>query len=183
MGFFSWLTADTKQSISNNASIRGARPVYLIQPYNRVPICEPSYEGYGIFGGIDAYEWLAKENLSANMLAGLSDDSIRTIGLNLDMGAYYKHDQSGKLYTIFHEIHPVVQAFHGLEIQQLGLTYDAPIRIFDNRSANDMICDRSLVKLNIRKPKIGLKFSFNPKADYKRLRLSKNCPDQGFFYD
>ncbi|WP_413694427.1 hypothetical protein [Psychromonas sp. KJ10-2] len=37
--------------------------VYLIQPKNKKPVIEYAYCGYGIFGSVDAFEWLAKKNL------------------------------------------------------------------------------------------------------------------------
>nr|DAQ13876.1 MAG TPA: hypothetical protein [Caudoviricetes sp.] len=61
MGFFSWKTSDTKKSISNEYSDCGALPVYLITPDNE-KIYEPNYDGYGHFGGFDAYALLAKWN-------------------------------------------------------------------------------------------------------------------------
>lgn len=61
MGFFSWKTSDTKRSISNRYSDCGALPVYLITPNNE-KIFEPNYEGYGVFGGLNAYALLARWN-------------------------------------------------------------------------------------------------------------------------
>lgn len=58
MGLFSWLTSDTNESIR----VFGPRPVYLLQPNGEPPLEQPVYEGYGVFGGVDAYEWLADMN-------------------------------------------------------------------------------------------------------------------------
>ena len=58
MGFFSWITSDTHESISNAYSDRGALPVYLYCP-DGTKIYEPDYQGYGDFGGHDAYALLA----------------------------------------------------------------------------------------------------------------------------
>jgi hypothetical protein len=58
--FYSWLTADTKESIGN---IHSKNPhtkqgaIYLLQPEG-VPIKEESYEGLGQFGHIHAATWL-----------------------------------------------------------------------------------------------------------------------------
>lgn len=62
MGFFSWKTADTKESIANVHAQPNQRPVYLLQPKGCEPIKCSVYDGYGVFGGIDAYEWLATMN-------------------------------------------------------------------------------------------------------------------------
>ena len=78
MGFFSWKTSDTKKSISNRFSDCGALPVYLITPDNQ-KIYEPNYEGYGIFGGFDAYALLARWNYPE--LCNGDDDHDRDIGV------------------------------------------------------------------------------------------------------
>lgn len=55
MGFFSWKTSDTNRSISNAYSSRGALKVTMLMP-NGDKFTEETYEGYGVFGGIDFYE-------------------------------------------------------------------------------------------------------------------------------
>jgi hypothetical protein len=65
MGFFSWNTSDTDESIPNRYSERGTFTVYMVDNNNNV-WQEDNYEGYGIFGGKDFYELLAEMN-------GLSD--------------------------------------------------------------------------------------------------------------
>lgn len=114
MGFFSWMTCDTNESISNQFSARGARTVYLLQPEGKPPIEEENYEGYGDFGGIDAYVWLATNN-------GLGATADRYAGIDLFFS-------------------------------------DKPIEF-------------------------PLKFSFNKDAVYEDWPTSKDCPDQGYFYD
>lgn len=64
MGFFSWETSDTKQSVANNCqSKKECKVVYLLQPGGKDSIEEESYSGYGIFGGVDAYAWIARMNM------------------------------------------------------------------------------------------------------------------------
>ena len=61
MGFFSFITQDTNQSISNYYSIRGVFNVYMFD--NKGNVWEEMwYAGYGIFGGKDFYELLAEMN-------------------------------------------------------------------------------------------------------------------------
>ena len=80
MGFFSWKTCDTKRPINNIYSDKPhKRPVYLLQPNSEPPIEESAYEGYGEFGGIDAYAWLARMNLGSDG----EDDKIRGLGIDL----------------------------------------------------------------------------------------------------
>lgn len=54
MGFFSWQTADTKESIMNHYSGQ-CKTVYLLQPGGAEPIEETAYDGYGVFGGWRRY--------------------------------------------------------------------------------------------------------------------------------
>jgi hypothetical protein len=63
MGQFSWLTSDTGEQILEQLSDHGIKQtVYLLQPGDLPSIREDNYEGYGVFGGIDAMEWLARIN-------------------------------------------------------------------------------------------------------------------------
>ena len=55
MGFFSWKTSDTNQSISNTYSSKGTFRVIMLMP-NGDKFIEDDYEGYGVFGGIDFYD-------------------------------------------------------------------------------------------------------------------------------
>ncbi|WP_041914351.1 hypothetical protein [Selenomonas ruminantium] len=80
MGFFSWTTSDTERSISNMYSTKGALPVYLLCP-DGTKIHEQCYEGYGVFGGSDAYALLARWN-APNECNG-DDDHDRLVGINL----------------------------------------------------------------------------------------------------
>jgi hypothetical protein len=58
MGFFSWNCAVSRKSIANRYSGRPANEsdCYLVTPNKTYH--EPSYEGYGDFGGVDVYELL-----------------------------------------------------------------------------------------------------------------------------
>lgn len=79
MGFFSWKT-DKGVSISNIYSSRGSFTVYLVTPWNK-KIEESFYEGYGVFGGRDAYALLAQWN-EPSRCSG-DDHNDRFIGLEL----------------------------------------------------------------------------------------------------
>ena len=73
MGFFSWNTCETGESIANQFSNRPTFTVHMITPDGRV-FTEEDYEGYGEFGGKDFFELLAEIN-------GLESD--REIGIDL----------------------------------------------------------------------------------------------------
>jgi hypothetical protein len=61
MGFFSWITQDTGQSICNTYSSK--KPFNVIMLDNKGnKYVEENYEGYGEFGGKDFYELLAEMN-------------------------------------------------------------------------------------------------------------------------
>ncbi len=65
MGFFSWKTSDTKETIWNRHSSKGATPCKLLGP-GRDPIICLDYNGYGDFGDdgdlVDYYAELDRMN-------------------------------------------------------------------------------------------------------------------------
>ena len=61
MGFFSWKTMDTDESIANQYSNRKTFRVQMLDNKGNV-WTEDNYEGYGRFGGKDFYELLAEMN-------------------------------------------------------------------------------------------------------------------------
>lgn len=65
MGFFSWLTQDTNESIASNYSDRETFTVFMRDNKGNVWM-EDNYEGYGVFGGKDFYELLAEMNELGN---------------------------------------------------------------------------------------------------------------------
>lgn len=91
MGFFSWKTADTSESIANISSGKHKGvSVYLLSPDGN-HIAERAYQGYGRFGGVDAYAWLAKQNLGSDVehLCLYDDENeLRTLGIELQYEAH-----------------------------------------------------------------------------------------------
>lgn len=61
MGFFSFKTQDTRRSIANNASRRPTFDVYMVDNKGN-EYHEPSYSGYGHFGGKDYFVLMAEMN-------------------------------------------------------------------------------------------------------------------------
>lgn len=85
MGMFSWLTSDGEESIANVYSGRETKTVYLLQPNGKPPIKELAYEGYGDFGNVDAYVWLAEQNagpLKIN-ISQMGHEEKRELGIHL----------------------------------------------------------------------------------------------------
>lgn len=169
MGMFSWRTADTDETIVVGAS----KPVYLLQPNNREPFVESCYEGYGVFGGMDAYVWLAKMN---SPLAVSTDDleALRLIGIGLDVGKLYLDRETGIKWTIFHPWMVGVNHWDG--------TYEDVIPGFD-KTPNELIAEGRFQPQWVRDVQglpYPLKFSFNPKAVYDELPESPSAENQGF---
>lgn len=79
MGFFSWMTCDTDESIANRFSDREVFKVHMITPDGR-SFTETCYDGYGVFGGKDFYELLAELN---GIIESNGDRSIRSMGIGL----------------------------------------------------------------------------------------------------
>ena len=61
MGFFSWITQDTDESIANLFSNRKTFSVTMTDNKGRT-WTEKDYKGYGVFGGKDYYELLDEMN-------------------------------------------------------------------------------------------------------------------------
>lgn len=89
MGFFSWKTADSKESVLNvhSCHANAGKTVYLLQPNGQEPIAESAYNGYGMFGGLDAYAWLAKQNIDTDEVKALDlyedSEQLRMMGIAL----------------------------------------------------------------------------------------------------
>ncbi len=90
MGFSSFVTSDTKESIWNVYTGQ-ARTSYMLQPNGLPPIEDKAYQGYMRFGGVDVFEWIAR----TNKLGGLTtDEEYRNAGLAL----LYDENRSDDVY-------------------------------------------------------------------------------------
>ena len=177
MGFFSWKTADTKESIANKYSSRPCQTVYVLQPGGAEPIEEHAYEGYGEFGGQDVHMLIAKMNMDPKKLENLTDDEIRTIGIELECGSYYVDTQTNKKWSIFSGgaklIDPTINQFSG--------SYDTVIPELGD-TGNNLIKSGRLERKEFHVD-FPLKFSFSKDAVYEDLEASESCENQGYFYD
>lgn len=178
MGFFSWLTADTQESIPCIYADHpnSGRPVYLIQPAGKPPIREDSYEGHGVFGGINAYLWLARQNLDEQLTAGRTDDELIMFGTSIHHAMYFRDTETKAELCIFDDLRRLVphltyypQRYNEM-IPQLGGT------------GNDLIKSGRLERLSYAHS-YPLKFSFDPNAVYEDLPGSDRCTAQGIYYD
>lgn len=97
MGFFSWRTHDTGESISNAFSSRNALPVVMVDVKNNRVHRELNYDGYGEFGGKDFYELFAELNNIGN---DLTPDARRDLAIDV----YYDNPDGDFHYPVFLEI-------------------------------------------------------------------------------
>ena len=83
MGFFSWNTMDTDESIANEHSNRKTFRVQMMDNKGNV-WTEDNYEGYGRFGGKDYYELLAEMNgFISDKTGDEYTDEARGFGINI----------------------------------------------------------------------------------------------------
>ncbi|GIU40864.1 hypothetical protein TUM3794_19780 [Shewanella colwelliana] len=123
MGFFSWNTSDTNESIANihSGHPNATRTVYMLQPGGKEPIECRAYEGYGVFGGVDAFAWLAKFNSEQAKSLDLFEDceELRKIGIDL----FFKNRSS--------IIYPLKFSFHkNAKYEQLAAAKDCNFQGF-----------------------------------------------------
>lgn len=180
MGFFSWKTSDTKESI-RNCHVSGCRTVYLLQPNGLPPIREDEYDGYGTFGGVVAYVWLAQHNLPESLTKQADEDELEFMGIDLEVGRVAKLED-GTLWSVFHDATGILKAFHlqcmfapqrwDEVIPELGASMNA---LIDAGKAS-VVPVSELVSI-----KCPLKFSFSEKAVYEDLPAAEICPNQGYF--
>lgn len=176
MGFFSWKTADSGESIANVYSGKRVRPVYLLQPDGE-NIREDAYEGYGEFGGVDAYEWLAERNFG--------DSSLTSAAISSDCGDYLE-DARGNIWLC---------SLHLSERDARHIFGNRNLRFFPHFmtripelkcNANEAVESGLFKRRHIKDDyplSFPLKFSFNRNASYYDLTQSDHCEAQGFFYD
>ena len=83
MGFFSWNTMDTDESIANEHSNRKTFRVQMMDNKGNV-WTEDDYEGYGRFGGKDYYELLAEMNgFTSDKTGEVYTDEARGFGIDI----------------------------------------------------------------------------------------------------
>ncbi|KXX68894.1 hypothetical protein [Flammeovirga sp. SJP92] len=80
MGFFSWITQDTKRSVANVHSSKETFPVYLLDDKGNI-WKENHYNGYGDFRGKDYFELLAEMNGFTEQDAVEKNCELRDLGI------------------------------------------------------------------------------------------------------
>ena len=174
MGAFSWLTADTQESIPNvySGHKNVGKKVYLLLP-NGDKIEEIEYKGYGEFGGQDAYEILAEQNFShMDKFSTLNKEKKRILGIAIGAEDWLVKDGVVYVSPIETSIIPFLKAILLDETDIQVLPDDVNWDGFESKTISELGASHY-------KP---LKFSFNPEAKYDELPASQDCPHQGHFY-
>lgn len=92
MGVFSWITQDTKRSISIH------KPFKVVMSDNRGnKFIEENYNGYGIFGGKDFYQLAAEMNNIPGITGDVDND--RSLGINI----YFSKNSSRYIFPNLNE--------------------------------------------------------------------------------
>ncbi len=179
MGFFSWLTADTNQSIPSSYSSKPTIRVHMITEDGRV-FTETNYEGYGVFGDKDFYTLAAE----LNGHKGKDDQETRKLFFDRIWKRGVRKDGKSLEYRIdFEHYEAPIQSEGGLTANQLvsehGWEYWEV-----SRSGNT----QDFVDAGFKMPKIVSTLLVSPtnKDEWKKfwdsMPYNKSCPDQGFFY-
>lgn len=125
MGFFSWMTADTGESISNRYSTRGALPCYVLCPDGKV-IEEQSYEGYGEFGEHDIFALFAQWNIP--------EQCIGNEIIDRDAGIDYLYSGNEIKYPI------KIVRYNNVRYDEVDASVDCPYQgFFYNDEENDYL--------------------------------------------
>ena len=177
MGFSSFLTSDTEESILN-VYTGLSKTVYMLQPNGLEHIVEEAYQGYMTFGGVDIFEWIVKINKLDSLC---KEKDIRTLGLALSLcGSIYIDLNTKQKYSLhYSSLLDDIQALTGSydEIQDgYALTPNELIK-------TNIWEEISLIELlgieNLYLPR----FSFNKSAVYENILDAQSCPIQGYFIE
>tara|TARA_R110001583_G_scaffold52147_7_gene162204 strand:- start:1338 stop:1943 length:606 start_codon:yes stop_codon:yes gene_type:complete len=198
MGFFSFKTCDDDESIPSSyvgTHKNKLKKVYLLQPDGEKPVEEANYEGYGVFGGVDVYEWLARQNIS-DIPEDADIEEVRLMGIYLDslelfakgnVVAFMKkpdffvdlikrkftekyNDQAYTFVLVDDYSSPIVE-LDGLNLNELdnaSRKQNADVKLIDIKEF-----------IHITRP---IKLSFDKNANYAMHRESQSCEYQGYFY-
>ncbi|KJG37692.1 hypothetical protein UA32_12065 [Photobacterium angustum] len=180
MGFSSFLTSDTKESIFNKYTLNN-KTVYLLMPNNEQNIKLFNYNGYHTFesdyGDINIFKKLFEMNFGENVV---TENNKFDLGVACYIGKFYK-TKNGNIYA--NSIVAEVLRFLNVDnvfiyenyYKDIFIDGEVTNIIKHNKSGNFEKCyvDSLLTS--------HLKFSFNEAAKYESFDKAEQCPNQGFF--
>lgn len=183
MGFSSFLTADTKQSIYNRHSkhYEENKPVYLLMPGGGSNIKLFNYDGYHTFettnGNVNIYEKLFYLNFGENIV---TENCKFDLGVACYIGTFFK-TKDGNIYAnkVVAEILRLLDVdnvfVYENYINDIYINGERTTLLEYKKSGNFEVCKlNSLLNSH-------LKFSFFENAKYEDLERSENCLVQGFY--
>lgn len=177
MGFSSFLTSDTQESILN-VYTGLSRTVYMLQPNGLEHIVEEAYQGYMTFGGVDVFEWIVKINKLDSLC---KEQDIRTLGLALSLcgGIYIDVNTKQKYSLHYSSLLEGIQAFSGSydDIQD-GYKF-TPNELIKNGVWEEISLSEILGLESLYIPR----FSFDKSAIYENVSDAQSCPIQGYFIE
>ena len=197
MGFFSFNTCDDEESIPSEyvTHKNSGKPVFLLQPNGATPIEEPNYEGYGVFGGVDVFDWLARQNIN-DIPEDTDPDDVREAGVYLDsmgfcvlgnMVAFMKKSEffADFLKRKFTEKFTDEKEYTFIQVDNYaesieemgGLTLNELIEQSKKDKSINVVSIRDFVHITF-----PVKLSFDKNASYERNAASTSCEYQGYFY-
>lgn len=179
MGQFSWITSDTGRSIPSVDIDHPNAPkqVYFLRP-DHEPLLETGYSGYGVFGGIDVYEWMAWANAEHLNIDVNSWDPQRrrSLGIFLESGSIYR-DSNGQLWAVFCEDYEFFQKYG---IRRAAGNYGQPV-VPNGKTPNELIESGEWEELTpsyFGMVKYFIKLTEEP-VPYWSVPRSEICPLQG----
>ena len=179
MGFFSWKTSDTQESIANSYSSRPTFTVHMITEDGQV-FTEECYDGYGEFGGKDIYELIAEMN-------GLKreDGEMRSQAISLLFETHIVSPDGKRRYKA------------GSAKDSDFFHWETPLKSEGGKTPNQLVKEgwkqeypygygnfEIAAKNGLKLPKLveELPDKKNWKKDWDALPYPENCEDQGYFY-
>lgn len=183
MGFFSWKTSDTGRSVSNAYSNRGTFPVWVVSKCGKV-LYEDNYDGYGVFGGKDIFDFIAELNPQLEIPEGVEPrQAIIDLIYETDLSngkVTYKQSHSLREGD-FRSWQDPIEAAGGKTANQL--MEEGFKQVYPRGYGDFGICAESGLSM----PKI---FEYEPDYEapdwlnkFNKIQYPEDCEGQGYWYD
>ena len=174
MGFFSWLTSDTKKSIANQHSTKSTFPVHMITEDGQI-FTENNYDGYGVFGGKDIHVLAAE----MNGYKGETDEETRN--LFFDKIWVRGISKEGKKYINKEHFNRYDEPLES----EGGLTPNELVEKHGWKSFGNSGEFEDWANEGLKMPKLVERLPQTQDwiTEWNELPYPESCRDQGFFYD